>query len=107
MLCEAGADLREWALFPLHLLQPAYLAFARAGDVALAQERVMQQQQVSNEQGCVCGVSSKWVRVRARARARVLAHVLVHAHAHGCQWESEWVLAHARPCVCVSCVCVF
>jgi hypothetical protein len=46
MMCEAGADLREWARFPLYLLQPAYQAFPSLADLSEAQDRVLEQQHV-------------------------------------------------------------
>jgi len=46
MMCEAGADLREWARFPLYLLQPAYQTFPSLADLSEAQDRVLEQQHV-------------------------------------------------------------
>ena len=46
MMCEAGAVMREWEHFPLHLLQAAYSVLPHLSHLAEARENVLKEQQV-------------------------------------------------------------
>lgn len=46
MMCEAGADMREWSMFSLNLVQPAFLVFPHWAHLVEQNEELLQQQHV-------------------------------------------------------------